>query len=411
MVLQVTCDDVCRAAERIQPWVVATPLVPALALSERLGMRLALKLETRQRTGSFKDRGAANRLLELTGEQRARGVVTMSAGNHAQSVAYQCRRMGIPATIVMPETTPFTKVRRTQEHGARVVLHGNAFAETIARADQIVAEEHLSLIHPYDDPYVIAGQGTIALEMLDAMPELDTLIVSVGGGGLLAGVLTAAKARNPAVQVIGVQTELYPSLYRLLHDLEPVNNGQTIAEGIAVKTAGALPFAIVRDLVDDVVLVSEASIEKAIHLLLEEEKVLAEGAGAAPVAALLACPERFVGRRIGLVISGANIDTGLLSNVIMRVRLRDGRVVRLRVEISDRPGVLADIARVIGESGANIMDVVHHRLYSDISSKNAELDITFETRVASDVDEILRKLGEASYLASVLESTARVHRP
>ncbi|HTV72798.1 MAG TPA: threonine ammonia-lyase [Candidatus Acidoferrales bacterium] len=410
MVLPVGEIDVCRAAERIKPWIVATPTVEAPALSEHLGASLFLKLETRQRTGSFKDRGAANRLLELTAVQRERGVVTMSAGNHAQSVAYMCRRFGIPATIVMPETTPFTKVRRTQEHGARVVIFGNTFSETIARAQEIAESEGLVLVHPYDDAHVIAGQGTIALEMLAERPDLDTIVVSVGGGGLLAGILTAAKARKPSLEVIGVQTEFYPSLYRLLHGLPAVDNGQTIAEGIAVKTAGDLPFEIARALVDDVVLVNEATVEKAIHVLLEEEKLLAEGAGAAPLAAVLKDRARFAGRRVGLVISGANIDTGLLSNVIMRVRLRDGRVVRLRVEISDKPGVLADIARVIGESGANIMDVVHHRLYSDISSKNAELDITFETRVASDVDDILRKLSDASYLASVLESTARVHR-
>jgi threonine dehydratase len=384
-------------------------MAEAHALSERTGARVFLKLETRQRTGSFKDRGAVNRLLPLAQGQAepVRGVIAMSAGNHAQSVAYQCKRLGIPATIVMPETTPFTKVRRTKQHGARVVLCGDTLVEAAFRAEQIARDEHLTLVHPYEDERVIAGQGTVALEMMQDVPDLDVLIVPVGGGGLLAGTLVAVKERMPSIRVIGVQTQTYPSLYNVLRDLEPVHGGQTIAEGIAVKSIGAIPLEIARALLDETALVGEQAIECAIHLLLEEEKILAEGAGAAPIAALLSSLENYAGKSVGIIISGGNIDTGLLANVIMRVRLREGRVVRLRIEINDKPGVLADIARMIGDTGANIIDVVHHRFFSDIPSKQAELDVTFETRSPSDVDIILNKLGDADYPARVLESTAR----
>lgn len=408
MRLPVTLREVEAAAERIGKWIVRTPMAQAQALSEKTGARIFLKLETRQRTGSFKDRGAVNRLLSLVqGGEPVRGVIAMSAGNHAQSVAYQCKRLGIPATIVMPETTPFTKVRRTKQHGARVVLCGDTLAEAAHRAQRIAEDEHLTLVHPYDDEMVIAGQGTVALEMLRDVPDLDALIVPVGGGGLLAGTLVAVKEIKPSIHVIGVQTQAYPSLYNILRGLEPIHGGQTIAEGIAVKSIGAIPLEIARALIDETALVGEQAIECAIHLLLEEEKILAEGAGAVPIAALLASLEQYEGKSVGIIISGGNIDTGLLANVIMRVRLREGRVVRLRIEINDKPGVLADIARMIGDTGANIIDVVHHRFFSDIPSKQAELDVTFETRSPSDVDIILNKLGDADYPARVLESTAR----
>jgi threonine dehydratase len=409
MRLPVTLHDVEAAEERIGKWIVPTPLVEAPALAEKSGARVFLKLETRQRTGSFKDRGAANRLLSLAQGQAepVRGVITMSAGNHAQSVAYQCKRLGIPATIIMPEMTPFTKVRRTKQHGARVLLCGDTLAEAARRAQQTAQEENLVLVHPYDDACVIAGQGTVALEMLREVPDLDILLVPVGGGGLVAGTLAAVKEMKPSVRVIGVQTEAYPSLYALLRGLEPMPGGQTIAEGIAVKSIGEMPLAIARALLDDVMLVNEQEIESAIHTLLEEEKLLAEGAGAAGVAALLASSAQFAGKRVGVMLSGGNIDSGLLANVIMRVRLREGRVVRLRIEINDKPGVLADIARIIGDTGANIIDVVHHRFFSDVPSKQAELDVTFETRSPADVEMILRKLTDAEYPVKVLESTAR----
>jgi len=407
MGLPVSFDDVAGAAERIASYVVRTPALPAAALSERSGARLTLKLETRQRTGSFKDRGAANRMLALSRDERARGVIAMSAGNHAQAVAYQGMRLGIPATIVMPQTTPFTKVRRTEQFGARVILSGETLADAAMRADDIAAEERLTLVHPYDDPLIVAGQGTAALELLRDVPDLEVLLVPVGGGGLIAGCAIAARHVAPGLEVIGVQTEAYPSLQRALAGLSVVTGPQTIAEGIAVKAIGERPLAIARELVSDVVLVSEPAIERAIHTFLEEEKLLVEGAGAAALAALLAHPERFRGRKVGLIVSGGNIDTGLLANVIERERLHEGRVVRMRVEINDKPGALADVARLIGEGGANILDVTHQRLFHDVPSKNAELDITFETRSPADLETIVARLHDARYETRLLESTTR----
>ena len=407
MALSVTFSDVEAAGARIAGYVVRTPALAADSISEAVGARVTLKLETRQRTSSFKDRGAANRLLQLTAAERERGVIAMSAGNHAQAVAYQATRLGIPATIVMPENTPFTKVRRTRQFGARIVLAGDGLAEAGDRAREIAAEQHLTLIHPYDDARVVAGQGTAGLEFLRDVPDLDVLVVPIGGGGLIAGVSVADKHLRPSLEIIGVQTELYPTYYRIVNDLPPEHGGQTIAEGIAVKSIGAIPLAIARELVDDVLLVSEQTLERAVHLLIEEEKLVAEGAGVAPLAAVLDYPDRFAGRKVGLVVGGGNIDTGLLANVIGRVRLREGRVVRMRVEINDKPGVLADVARLIGECGANILDVTHQRMFYDVSSKNAELDITFETRSPADLDDIVAKLHAAQYLTSLLETTAK----
>jgi threonine dehydratase len=407
MSLPVTFSDIEAAAERIAGYAVRTPALAAASLSEKTGADVVLKLETRQRTSSFKDRGAANMLLQLSPAERERGVIAMSAGNHAQAVAYQASRLGIPATIVMPENTPFTKVRRTQAFGARIVLAGEGLAEAGERAREIADELGLTLVHPYDDARIVAGQGTLGLELLRDVPELDVLLVPIGGGGLISGVALAAKHLKPSLQVVGVQTQLYPSFYQITHGLPVEHGGQTIAEGIAVKSVGEIPLAIARELVDDVVLVSEQSLERAIHLFLEEEKLVVEGAGAAPLAALIDDLPRFAGRNVGLIVCGGNIDTGLLSNVISRVRLREGRVVRMRVEINDKPGVLADVARLIGECGANILDVTHQRLFHDVPSKNAELDITFETRSPADVDLIIEKLHTARYATSVLETTAR----
>lgn len=403
----VTYEDIAAAAERIAPFTVRTPTFVAAGLSELAGANVFVKLETRQRTSSFKDRGAANRLVQLTARERERGVIAMSAGNHAQAVAYQSTRLGVSSTIVMPENTPFTKVRRTQHFGARIVLYGDALAGAAARALELAAEFGLTLVPPYDDARIVAGQGTVGLEFLADVPELDVLLVPIGGGGLIAGMAVVAKHLKPSIEIVGVQTELYPSFYQIVNGLPPAAGGQTIAEGIAVKSIGEIPLRIARQLVDDVVLVSEQSLERAVHLYVEEEKLVVEGAGAAPLAALLDRPERFRGRNIGLVACGGNIDTGMLANVIARVRLREGRVVKMRVQIDDRPGVLADVARLIGECGANILDVTHQRLFHDVPSKNAGLDITFETRAPSDVDTIAGKLHDAHYLTSILESTAK----
>ena len=402
-----TFADVVEAADRIADYVVRTPALAAPSLSEITGADVVLKLETRQRTSSFKDRGAANKLLHLSAAERACGVIAMSAGNHAQAVAYQATRLGIPATIVMPETTPFTKVRRTQQFGARTVLAGETLAEAAIRAHDLARDEGLTLVHPYDDPYVVAGQGTLGLELLHDVPDLDVLLVPIGGGGLISGTAIAAKTLKPSIEIVGVQTQLYPSYYQIANGRPLVHGGQTVAEGIAVKSIGDVPLAIARELVDDVVLVSEQSIERAILLFLEEEKLVAEGAGAIALGALLDAAERYRGRRVGLVVCGGNIDMGLLANVIARVRLREGRVVKMRIEINDRPGVLADVARLIGECGANILDVTHHRLFHDVSSKNLELDVTFEARSPADVETILATLVAAHYVPSVLETTAK----
>ena len=409
MALPVSFDDVARAAERIADYVVRTPALGAASLSALAGTRVTLKLETRQRTGAFKDRGAANLLLQLSPAERERGVIAMSAGNHAQAVAYQASRLGIASTIVMPETTPFTKVRRTKAFGARVVLAGEALVDAAARAQEIALEERLTVVHPFDDVRIVAGQATVGLEFLRDVPDLDVLLVPIGGGGLISGIAVAAKALKPSIKIVGVQTQLFPSFFEIRNGLPPTHGGQTIAEGIAVKSIGDIPLAIANELVDDVVLVSEASIERAIHTFVEEEKLVTEGAGAAPLAALMDDPVRFAGVHVGLIVCGGNIDTGLLANVIARVRLSEGRVVRMRVEINDRPGVLAHVARLIGECGANILDVTHQRHFADVSSKNAELDIMFETRAPADVDLVIEKLHEASYKTAVLESTNKAH--
>jgi threonine dehydratase len=409
MTLPVTFEDVRAAADRVADYVVRTPALEATALSALSGARVTLKLETRQRTGAFKDRGAANLLLQLGAAERARGVIAMSAGNHAQAVAYQAARLGIAATIVMPETTPFTKVRRTKAFGARVVLAGEVLVDAAARAHAIAHEEGLTIVHPFDDARIVAGQGTAGLELLTDVPELEVLLVPIGGGGLISGIAVAAKALKPSIEIIGVQTQLYPSFYEIKNGLPPTYGGQTIAEGIAVKSIGEIPLAIANALVDDVVLVSERAIERAIHTFVEEEKLVTEGAGAAGLAALLEAPERFAGKRVGLIVCGGNIDTGLLANVIARVRLSEGRVVRMRVEINDRPGVLAHVAKLIGECGANILEVTHQRHFADVSSKNADLDIMFETRAPADLDLVIEKLHEANYKTSVLEFTAKSH--
>jgi threonine dehydratase len=399
----VTLRDVEEASVRIADLAVRTPAVAAPALSELSGALLTLKLETRQRTGSFKDRGAANFLLQLSAAERECGVIAMSAGNHAQAVAYQSARLGIPATIVMPETTPFTKIRRTEAFGGRVVLAGDGLHEAEAHARALVAERGFVLVHPYDDPRIVAGQGTVGLEFADDAPDLDAVVVPIGGGGLIAGVATAMRARNPRIEIVGVESAMYPSMERALRGLDAPAGGLTIAEGIAVKSVGTLTRAIVAPLLSDIILVDEAQIERAIHLLLEEEKLLAEGAGAAALAAVLAHPERFAGRRVGLIVTGANIDTGLLSTVLDRVRRREGRVVRLRVRIADRPGVLANVASLIGGGGANIIDVSHQRLHGDVPSKNAELDVTVEVRSRRDVDGILARLAANAFSATVLD--------
>lgn len=401
--LAVTLQDVERAAATIAGRVRRTQLAPSPWLSQATAADVLLKLENRQLTGAFKERGAANRLSLLTAQERKRGVIALSAGNHAQAVAYVAQTLGIPATIVMPTTTPFFKVRRTEEFGANVVLHGDTLAAAAERTLELQSERGLVYVHPYDDAAVIAGQGTVGLEIVADAPDLDAIVVPVGGGGLLAGVLVAVKALSPKTQVIGVETEAYPSLVRSLTDhAVPEATTETIAEGIAVKTIGDIPLAIARELVDDVVTVSEREIERAIHCYLESEKLVVEGAGAASLAFALSECERFIGKRIALIVSGGNIDTGLLASIIARVRLREHRVHIIRVAIPDQPGALAKVATIVGSLGANILDVEHQRQFSEISARSAYLTLSFETQHPEDANEVVRRLEAAGFPTTVL---------
>jgi threonine dehydratase len=394
----VTHDDVVAAAARIAGGVARTPTVQVPSLACRLGLAsLALKLETLQRTGSFKERGALNRLLALSAEERRAGVITMSAGNHAQAVAYHAQRLGIPATVVMPAATPNAKVLRTRAHGATVVLHGETLADSAEHARVLAAARGLSIVHPYDDDAVIAGQGTAAIELFADAPALDVLVIPVGGGGLIAGCAVAARALRPETRVVGVEVEGWTACAQRLAG-EPVSTGgATIAEGIAVRDIGERPFAIIRDHVERVLVVAERDIEEAIGLLVEEAKVVAEGAGAAGIAALLAHAGLFAGRNVGAILCGANIDTRILANVLLRDLVRDGRLLRLAVDIADRPGVLADVAGRIAQAGGNIIDVAHQRLFAAPSVRTAELDLVVEARDAAHGAEILAVLEGAAF--------------
>jgi threonine dehydratase len=399
----VTLDDVRAAAARIAGAVVRTPCLRSETLSRIARAEIWIKFENLQFTASFKERGALNTLLQLTPEERKRGVIAMSAGNHAQGVAYHAGRLGIPATIVMPSFTPNMKVTHTRGHGARVVLHGDTLAEAGAEAHRLAAAEKLVFVHPYDDPRIIAGQGTIALEMLGDVPQLDTLVAPVGGGGMIAGCAVAARGLKPELKVIGVETEGYSAMRQLLADQPVTAGGDTIAEGIAVRDIGKLPLALCQALLDKVVSVDEVAIEHAIALLLEVEKTVAEGAGAVGLAALLAYPELFAGRKVGLVLSGGNIDTRLLASVLMRGLVRDGRIVRLRLRITDAPGQLARVATIIGKAGGNIVEVQHQRLFGGVVAKAADLDVTVETRDRDHIGELVTALRADSFTVRVLE--------
>ena len=388
----ITLADVRAAAARIAGQVVRTPALRSDIISRAVGADVTLKLENLQATGAFKERGAANRLALLTAEERRAGVIAMSAGNHAQAVARHAMLSQTSAVIVMPKHTPSTKVTRTASWGARVVLHGDTLADAAAHAVELAAREGLVFIHPYDDVAVMAGQGTLALELLEDAPDLDTLVIPVGGGGLIAGCAVAAAGVKPGIEVIGVEVAAYAALAQRLAG-QPVSvGGATIAEGIAVRDIGETPLQVIRAYVADVVVIPERAVEEAIALLAEGAKIVAEGAGAAGVAALLAFPDRFAGRKIGVPICGGNIDPRILANVLLRNLLRDGRLVRLVLEIPDRPGVLAEIAGRIGNAGGNIIDVSHHRLFASPSVQTAELEVMFEARDPAHGAEITRNL-------------------
>jgi threonine dehydratase len=402
MSLCISFEDVVAARARIAVQLTQTPCLHSRTLSELSGAQLYLKFENLQFTASFKERGALNRLLMLTPEQRQRGVCTMSAGNHGQAVAYHAHRLGIPATIVMPLSTPFVKVQHTRSHGARVVLFGDTLFEASEHAQQIMAAERLTFVHPYDDPLVMAGQGTVALEMFAAVPELEQLVIPIGGGGLIAGMSVAAKAIAPHVEIIGVQSAGYPSMSAALRGEELVGYGNTIAEGIAVKSAGKLTREVVREYVQDIVLVSENELERGIALMLNVEKTVAEGAGAAALAAVLAQPERYRGRKVGVILSGGNIDSRLLASVIMRELVREQRIVTLRIPIPDQPGALSRVTQVVGAEGGNILDVFHRRLSSNVPAKSATLELSFEGRDAQHSEAIVAAVRAAGFEPVVL---------
>ena len=400
--LPVTLQDVQQAAARIAGAVVRTPCLRSETLSHIAKADVWVKFENLQFTASFKDRGALNTLLQLTPDERKRGVIAMSAGNHAQGVAYHAGRLGIPVTIVMPSFTPNTKVSHTRGHGARVILLGNTLAEAGTEAHRLAEAEKLVFVHPYDDPRIIAGQGTIALEMLQDAPQLDTLVVPVGGGGMIAGCAVAARGLKPDLKMIGVESAGYSAMRQLLAGEAVTAGGDTIAEGIAVRDIGKTPLAIARALLDRVVSVDEIAIERAIALFIEVEKTVTEGAGATGLAALLAHPELFAGRKVGLVLSGGNIDTRLLASVLLRGLVRDGRIVRLRLMIGDAPGQLARVTTVIGKLGGNIVEVQHQRLFG-VVAKATELDVTVETRDRNHFKELISGLETEGFTVRVLE--------
>ena len=392
-----TAADVLAAHARIENRVMRTPLVRAAKLSALTGSDIWLKLENLQYTGAFKERGALNKLLLLSDADRQKGVIAASAGNHAQGLAYHARALGVDATIVMPKTTPDVKVRQTRDLGAEVVLAGHTFDEARDAALDLQQTRGLVFVHPFDDPDVISGQGSIALEMIEDGPSFDAMLIPIGGGGLIAGMALALREKSPQTQIIGVQTALFPSMANALDEGARAIGGDTLAEGIAVKEAGALTREIVRAHVDDVILVEERILERALSMLMNEQQLLVEGAGAAGLAAILADPERFKGRTVGLVLCGGNIDQRLLSMILMRDLARSGRLARLRVQLLDMPGQLVKVASIIADLDGNVIDVGHHRTYSDLPAKMTCMDVTIDTQGQDHLDRILQSLRDAGY--------------
>lgn len=393
--MTISIADIRAAAARIEGQVLRTPTLRSATLSAITGADVRIKFENHQYVASFKERGALNKLLLLAPSERARGVIAMSAGNHAQAVAYHAKRLGIAATIVMPKATPFTKVARTRDHHARVMLEGDSLAEAATFARDLAARENLVFVHPYDDPAIIAGQGTLALEMLADWPDIDMLVVPIGGGGMIAGCAVAANALKPGIEIVGVEVEAFASAAQRKAGKPVRTGGTTIAEGIAVADIGTACWPIVEKHVGDVVVVDELEIERAIVLLIEIEKTVAEGAGAAGLAAVLAHPERFKGRKLGLVLCGGNIDTRVLSSVLLRGLARDGRLLRLSIVIPDRPGALADIAGRIGQAGGNIVEVEHQRTFTERSARSVTVEATIEVVDAAHGEKLIAALESA----------------
>jgi len=392
-----TIDDVRTAAERISGAVVRTPMLVSRTLSEIVGAEVWLKFENLQFTAAYKERGALNKLLQLTPEERSRGVIAASAGNHAQAVAYHAKRLGIPATIVMPEPTPTMKVTQTAGHGAEVVLYGAMFDDAYAKALGLAEEKGYVFIHPFDDPQIIAGAGTVALEMLEDAPDLDTIVVPIGGGGLMSGVSIASRAIKPDIELIGVEAELYPSMKCAIDGCNLPLGGDTLAEGIAVKQPGELTSRILKDHANDVVLVPERELERAVAMLVGIEKTVVEGAGAAGLAAILSQRERFRGRKVATILCGGNIDTHLLANVLVRDLVREGRIARLRVAVQDQPGALAAITAKVYEAGANIIEIRHSRIFTALPAKDTVIEVECEARDAKTIDDVVARLEAAGF--------------
>ncbi|MFG6282281.1 threonine ammonia-lyase [Sphingomonas sp. S6] len=401
--LPVSIDDVYAAHARIRDAIVRTPTLISKTLSEMTGATVFLKFENLQFTAAYKERGALNTLLQLSPEARAKGVIAASAGNHAQGLAYHANRLGIPATIVMPRTTPTVKVTQTEGHKAKVVLEGDTFDAAYAHARVLEAECGVTFVHPFDDPRVIAGQGTVAVEMLEDVPSLDTLLIPIGGGGLISGNSVVARAADHPIEVIGVQAELFPSMYNRIRGTALPCAGDTLAEGIAVKEPGGITSRMVAELVDDIVLVGERNLEEAVSLLLQIEKTVVEGAGAAGLAALMAYPERFKGRTVGIVLCGGNIDTRLLANVLLRDLARSGRLARLRVRLQDQPGALYNVARIFDAQRVNIIEVYHQRIFTSLPAKGLVTDIECEARDRDHLNCLIAALREGGFETSMVE--------
>lgn len=398
-----TIDDVRAAAARIDGAVIRTAMNYSRTLSDITGAEIWLKFENQQFTAAYKERGALNAMLLLGGEKANRGVIAASAGNHAQGLSYHGKRMGIPVTIVMPRTTPVVKIQQTEAVGGTVVLHGETFDEAYAHARGLEDELGLTFVHPFDDPHVAAGQGTVALEMLEQVPDLDMLVIPVGGGGLATGMSVAARAIKPDIALIGVEAELFPSMYNRLKHNELPCGGDTLAEGIAVKEPGQFTSQMLRRLLDDIVLVSESALERAVSLLLQIEKTVAEGAGAAGLAAVLAHPARFKGRKIGIPITGGNIDTRLLANVLLRDLARSGRLARLRLVLQDRPGALYNVIREFDAHNVNILEVYHQRIFTGLPAKGLTADIECEARDREQLEALVDSLREKGYSVDQVE--------